>query len=229
VTAWLILPAAGSGQRFGGSTSKLLQAISGLPVIAHSLRAFRGLVAGAIIPTRVDLIDQIRALAAEHGPTNCRVIAGGADRLGSVRLALDALPDSAERVLVHDAARPCILRDDILACLQALEGCPACLLARPCCDTLKRVGEGSVTATVDRADLWLAETPQGFQRRQAAACYARAEREGWTCTDDAGLFERCGLPVRIVAARHPNPKLTHPGDARLIAALLSSQEEHHGP
>jgi 2-C-methyl-D-erythritol 4-phosphate cytidylyltransferase len=214
----LLLPAGGTGSRFGGAVPKQLLPLLGVPVIRRSIEAFAGLVDEAVIAGPADRLEEIRAVCA--GCTvPWRVVAGGADRQASVHAALQA--SRGDLLLVHDAVRPLTPRRCIAACIAALATRPAALVAVPCAATVKRATpDGQVAATVPRADLWLAQTPQGFQRSAGLAAFARAAEAGWTCTDDAEVLERAGFAVAIVPGDPCNLKITEPGDFAVAEALL---------
>ncbi len=216
----LLLPAGGAGTRFGSATPKQLLPLAGVPVIRRSIDAFAGLVDEAVVAAPADRLDEVRA-ACVGAKVAVVVVAGGSDRQASVHAALRA--SRGGRCLVHDAVRPLVPRRCIIACLAALDAQVAALVALPCPATVKRASAGRlVAATVPRADLWLAQTPQGFRRAEGLAAFARAEAEGWSCTDDAEVLERAGHAVALVEGDPLNLKITEPGDFTLAEALLRS-------
>lgn len=217
----LVVPAAGRGERFGAAIPKQFLPLAGMSVLARSLAAFRGAVDEVVIAGDHTQDLRLQASIAEAAlPCPVRVVAGGASRLASVAAAVAAC--TAERVLVHDAVRPLVSAALIAACREALARHPAVVVAAPCAATVKRVRAGTVLATVDRSDLWLAQTPQGFLRALALPAYARALAEGWACSDDAEVLERAGIPVVVVPGEPTNLKITEPGDLPLAHALLAA-------
>src|SRR5690606_34992946 len=145
---------------------------------------------------------------------------GGRERGDSVRSGLSRLPEEVEVVLVHDGARPFVSRELIDRVLQRASS-TGVVAALPATDTIKRVDEsGRVVATLPRAQIWQAQTPQGFPRRLLAQAYERASQEGWTETDDAAIFERCGLPVVVVEGERENLKITRPEDLAIAEAIV---------
>jgi len=221
--AVLVLPAAGNGSRFGGPTAKQLLPLMGIPVLRRSLDAFAGLVVEAIVPTSETLHDDIAAaLAGSSIPV--RIIRGGATRQASVHAGVLASDPTCEVILVHDAVRPLVPRACILACLDALTRHAAAVVAIACPDTVKRATpQRTVSETVPRNDLWLAQTPQGFRRTEGLAAFAQALAEGWECSDDAQVLERAGHHVALIAGDRTNLKLTTPDDWAVAEALLSAQ------
>jgi len=156
----------------------------------------------------------------EPGAETCgadRVVAGGEARADSVRAGLAAVPDEAEVIVVHDAARPLADPSLFTAVVGAVrEGGAVCAIpVLPVSDTLKRIADGLVTATVDRDGLVSVQTPQAFR----ASVLREAHRAGGRSTDDAGLVEQLGLAVHTIPGDPRNLKLTRPEDLGLAEAL----------
>jgi 2-C-methyl-D-erythritol 4-phosphate cytidylyltransferase len=154
--------------------------------------------------------------------------AGGAERMQSVSNALAALrPFAADHdwVLVHDAVRPCVHPADVRKLMRELAREEAGgLLAVPVRETLKESDEGQrVSRTVDRSRIWQAATPQMFRFAVLERALQRAIAARKTATDEAAAVEECGGPVRLVAGRADNLKVTYPGDLLLAAAILETQ------
>lgn len=138
-------------------------------------------------------------------------VAGGAARQDSVRLGLESLEDLApDRVLIHDAARPFVDRDTISRVLAALDAAPGAIPALPVADTVKRGDAGNIVATLDRTNLYRAQTPQGFHYRAILAAHRAVI--GQELSDDAAVAEHAGLAVRLVAGSEDNLKVTRPED-----------------
>jgi 2-C-methyl-D-erythritol 4-phosphate cytidylyltransferase len=148
------------------------------------------------------------------------VVAGGAERQGSVGRALAAVPDDIGIVLVHDAARaltPPHLIESVAAAVR--DGRPAVIPVLPVVDTIKQVGAGEVVhGTVDRSVLRSVQTPQGFRHDVLVAAHASA---GDPLTDDAGLVEKVGVEVTCVPGSDLAMKITRPLDLILAEALLN--------
>lgn len=220
--AILVIPAAGSGTRFGAATPKQLLPLAGVPVIRRSLDAFTGVVDAAIIACAADQETAIRT-ACVGAAFPLRFVRGGATRQASVHAALRAVPPDQETVLVHDAVRPFVPRACITACLAALATHDGAVVALPCSDTVKRADAEAthrVAATIPRDGLWLAQTPQGLRRAEALAAFDRAEAEGWTVSDDVQVLENAGLSVALVPGDRRNLKITTPEDWALAEALV---------
>ncbi|MFE3442129.1 2-C-methyl-D-erythritol 4-phosphate cytidylyltransferase [Nocardia sp. NPDC059180] len=213
-----LVPAAGRGVRLGESTPKAFVAVGGTPMIRS---AVDGLLASnavdeIIVMVPAELVQTAVALLPSSAPV--RVVVGGAERTDSVRAGIAAAPQAAY-YLVHDAARaltPPELIARVAAELRA--GHPAVVPALPVVDTVKSVDEdGIVTGTPDRSALRAIQTPQGFAADLLRAAYAT----DIPATDDAGLVERLGHPVRTVPGDPLAFKITTPLDLRLAEAVLA--------
>lgn len=219
----LLIAAAGSGRRMGADRNKLLLPLRGRPVIAWTLEAALSAPAIRWIGIVGQEIDRevIMAVAPGAAKPLCW-IQGGATRQESVQRGLAGLPDGAEHVLIHDGAR-CLAEPDLFdRCAQAVREGQAVIAATPVTDTIKRVnGDGVITATPDRAELWAAQTPQAFRVEQLRRGHAEAERQGWSVTDDASLYERLGWNVQVLDAGPANIKVTTPFDLTVADAVLA--------
>jgi 2-C-methyl-D-erythritol 4-phosphate cytidylyltransferase/2-C-methyl-D-erythritol 2,4-cyclodiphosphate synthase len=215
-----LLVAAGRGARFGGEVAKQYLPLLGRPVLRHAAEALlRDGLVEAIQP--VGPPGEEAALAALLDGLPIRApVAGGATRQASVLAGLAALEsDPPDIVLVHDAARPMVPPGTVAALIAALADAPGAIPAVPVSDTLKRGEAGRIAATVPRAGLFRAQTPQGFRYAGLLAAHRAATAEA---TDDAQLLEAAGLPVILVAGQEGNVKITWPEDlARVEAAMLA--------
>ena len=147
------------------------------------------------------------------------VCQGGAQRSDSVQNALAMVKDGIEMIAVHDAARPCLADQWIDAVFAAADKDGAAILAVPVPGTLKQVdGQRHIENTVDRRNLWEAQTPQVFRRELLEKAYAA--RAGQAATDDAGLVEQLGQPVTVVEGSPMNLKITTRGDLKLAEQVL---------
>ncbi|ADL01091.1 bifunctional 2-C-methyl-D-erythritol 4-phosphate cytidylyltransferase/2-C-methyl-D-erythritol 2,4-cyclodiphosphate synthase [Brevundimonas subvibrioides] len=215
-----IVVAAGSGSRAGGD--KQWRPLGGKPVVRWSVEAL--LNAGAEQVVVVVASDgHGRAADALAGLSHWTAVSGGADRSDSVQAGLRALSGPGDRiVLVHDAARPLLSPDVIARLIAGLAEADGAIAALPVADTLKRGEAERIEATVDRAGLWRAQTPQAFRADRLLAAYA-AWPAGETPTDDAAVVERDGGTVRLVAGDPRLMKLTYPEDFAMAEAMISRQ------
>ncbi|MGI9590642.1 MAG: 2-C-methyl-D-erythritol 4-phosphate cytidylyltransferase, partial [Myxococcota bacterium] len=161
--------------------------------------------------------------AAGPFPKLAEPVAGGAERQDSVRAGVEALPDDAELVVVHDAAR-CLVRPEAVSRVIAVarqEG--AAILAVPARDTIKRVAGTRIVETPARAECWTAQTPQVFRTELLREGLAKAAADGYLGTDDAELVERLGVAVHVVPGDPDNLKLTHPEDLAVAERILEAR------
>lgn len=222
-----LVPAAGRGERLGAGAPKALRTLGGVPLLVHAVRALAAArsVSLVVVAAPPDDVADVRALLADHEVgAEVSVVAGGATRQRSVRLALAALPPEVDVVLVHDAARPLVpveLVERVAGAVRA--GAPAVVPALPVADTVKRVdADGGVVETLDRSALRAVQTPQGFARSVLESAHAAAETEGTDdVTDDAGLVERAGVRVLVVPGAEEALKVTRPLDLLLAEAVLA--------
>jgi 2-C-methyl-D-erythritol 4-phosphate cytidylyltransferase len=237
----LLIAAAGSGRRMGAAGNKLLLPVAGRPVLAWTLDAalacpairWIGVIGQAVDAAAIAaLVEQARA--AHPGAPPVGWILGGETRQESVKRGLAALPAEAELVMIHDGARALVEPALLEACGEALREAAAAgagvIAATPVTDTIKQVDEaGRITATPDRRGLWAAQTPQAFAVAQLREAHGRAEAEGWSVTDDAALYERLGLPVRVLEAPPSNIKLTTRFDLTVAEAVLAGRGQANRP
>jgi 2-C-methyl-D-erythritol 4-phosphate cytidylyltransferase len=224
-TVWAVVVAGGSGQRFG--QMKQFALLAERPVVEWAVAACRPSSSGVVL-----VVPRGSALDCAHGADV--VVEGGVTRAESVRLGLVAVPDEAEVIVVHDAARP--LASDALfrAVIDAVTAVGGdgdggggggvddgvvggAIPGVPVNDTIKVVnGAQTVTATLDRSTLVAVQTPQAFD----AALLRRAHAEGGEATDDAALVEALGATVRVVPGDPQNLKITTPADLGTAEHLL---------
>lgn len=215
----LIVPCAGSGERFGG-LAKQLRVVAGKPLFIHSILAFLPFVQSIIIPCSQEIRETIEAYLNQF-QIKATVVNGGPDRFQSVWHGLLTCPTSCEKVLIHDAVRPGIDADAITQCILELDKHDAVLTAMPCPDSLKRGQNEFVSEHLDRDGVYLAQTPQGLRLSRIMDLYAEAIRNGKSYTDDVSLCHAHDIPVKIVPGKRRYLKVTYPEDLTIIASLLS--------
>ena len=217
-----IIVAAGKSRRAG--FDKLAAPLVGEPVLCRSVRAFSEAGAGCII--LVCPVERWEALHPQEYAGGAQLIRvdGGAERQDSVRAGLAALPEAAEWVAVHDAARPLITPEGILKCLEAARRDGAASCAHPVVDTLKRAdAEGrTLPEQVERAGLWGMETPQIFRTQLLREAYEEAKRRGVLLTDEVSAVQLLGVRVQLVQVGE-NMKITLPGDCEKAEIILRSR------
>lgn len=213
----------------GSDRNKLLLTVLGDPLLAWTLRAVEAAQRVQWIgimgqPTDFPAFEEIIAGLGLSKPVH--LIVGGSTRQESVYNGLQALPEGAQEVLIHDGAR-CLATPDLFdRCAIALQECQGLIAAIPVKDTIKVVnGEGWIESTPNRADLWAAQTPQGFAVDAIKTCHEKGRTHGWEVTDDAALFEQCQLPVKIVVGEETNIKVTTPSDLAIAERILQQRSE----
>jgi 2-C-methyl-D-erythritol 4-phosphate cytidylyltransferase len=229
----MLLLAAGRGSRFGGPVPKAFLKLRGRPLlVASAERLLQALPDGAngelIVLVHPDdrethvaaCLSQLRALAGARAVLH--VVDGGTTRQQSMANGLAAASGDVELVLVHDAARALLPVGATRACIETAAAAGAALLAVPAADTLKRVRGERVEATLDRRDVWLAQTPQVVRRELLARALAHAASTGFHATDDVSLVEHLGEPVAVVAGSATNLKITRADDLPLAEAILAA-------
>ena len=229
---YAIVPAAGSGSRFGGETPKQYQMLAGQPLIYHSLAVL----------CRHPRIERVWVVLSsedrwwrQHDWTSLgykleTIFCGGATRSASVRNGLEAAATAADDedwVLVHDAARPCLAQAMLTALCDELADDPVGgLLAVPVADTLKRAdAERRVAGTEPRDGLWQAQTPQMFRY----GLLARVLVEHFAGTDEASAVEAAGFRPKLVQSDASNLKVTYPVDLRLAELILLARRMQGEP
>jgi len=224
---YLLIPAAGVGKRMGSQRNKLLLQVRSQSILAWTLlaaQAAQEITWIGIISQPTDWPEFKEILANLQLTKPVELIIGGATRQESVYNGLQALPTEAQQVLIHDGARCLVTPDLFNACAQAIRQCSGLIAAVPVKDTIKVVdGNGIIQSTPDRSYLWAAQTPQGFNVQLLKQCHAEGISQGWEVTDDAALFEKCGIEVQIVAGEETNLKITTPQDLAIAEFILSSR------
>jgi 2-C-methyl-D-erythritol 4-phosphate cytidylyltransferase len=209
-----------------GGGAKAFTNLGGFPMFVHALRtlaASRDVAGVVILVPEADLEMASAVLASEGAKTTTVVAVGGGTRQESVRRGLEVLPEQADVVVCHDAARP-------FASLALLERVTARLLgggttvdgvvpvvASP--DTVKRIRDGMVVETIRREELGLVQTPQAFRRRALEDAHRQAELSGLLATDDAMLLESASYRVAVVEGEQANFKITTTADLRWAELL----------
>lgn len=224
-----IIVAAGRGTRFG--RPKQFADIAGLPLVGWSLRTFGSMpeVARIVVATESEWLAPLRKLAAQLAPYHeVTVVAGGPTRQESVANALVALDPQCNAVFVHDGARPLVHVEDVRAGMARVRSGQGAVLAAPVVDTIKRVDPALMTVleTLDRGELWAAQTPQFAMRADLQRAHERAAETGALATDDAALLEEAGVEITVVPATAENFKVTNPGDVVRAEMLLRERLEH---
>ncbi|AFY54468.1 2-C-methyl-D-erythritol 4-phosphate cytidylyltransferase [Rivularia sp. PCC 7116] len=225
---YLLIPAAGSGRRMGSDRNKLLLDLLGESIITWTLKAAAAsncISWIGIISQPHDSQDFEKILGNLKLNKPVELIQGGSTRQESVYNGLGALPAQAEQVLIHDGAR-CLATPSLFnSCAETLHKASGLIAAVPVKDTIKVVNENNIIqSTPNRQQLWAAQTPQGFDVKLLKQCHQQAVGNGWEVTDDAALFEKCGLDVLIVPGEETNLKITTPQDLAIAEFILKNRK-----
>lgn len=220
-----IIVAAGSGSRLGSTTPKAFLLLGQQSLLYYSLRTIVQVPAlfEVIVTVPIGMESAARTEAARAElKIPVKIAPGGSERQDSVRIALALTSAETEYVVIHDAARPFATPAMFDDSLRAAAECGAAIVAIPIADTLKRVESGTIAATVPRAALYQAQTPQAFRRNLLKQAHLWARENKISATDDADLVERTGASVRIVGGSPLNLKITTPADLEIAQALARS-------
>ncbi len=223
---YAIILAAGSGKRMGTHIPKQFLDLAGRPVLAWTLAAFE----------RADRIDRVVLVVGRDNIDTCReqfgkkkfskvvaIVAGGAERQDSVACGLQAIPQDADVVAIHDGARAYVTPEEINAVVLAAAERGAAVLGTPVTDTIKRVQGDQIIETLDRATLRAVQTPQAFRRDVIFRAHRAARESGYLGTDDTALVERLGEAVTIVPGRADNIKITSIEDLDMGLHILEQR------
>jgi len=215
-----LIPAAGTGERFGGDVPKPLVKLNGKPVIAHTLAVFERIadVTEIILIVHPGFLEDYQALVKSNRFSKVRVVKVGATRTQSVRNGLQAVTGPVDCVIIHDGVRPLVSEEMVRRGLQLVVSENAVIAAVPVKPTLKVVEPKTniVRETLDRALVWEIQTPQIFERKLLERAYA----DDVEATDDAALIERLGVPVKVFMGDYRNIKITTPEDLIVAEALM---------
>ena len=202
-----LIVSAGRGRRIGGDVPKQYRELAGVPILRRTLNAVLNHPSVDAARVVIHPDDEDLYHTATVGLDILPPVFGGAERQDSVRLGLESLADlSPKLVLIHDSVRPFADPTVFDRVIDAISITNGVIPAVPVADTLKRAEKNRITDTVDRADLWRAQTPQGFPFAKILAAHRSAK--GQTLTDDAMVAEAAGLAVNIVPGAEANVKIT---------------------
>ncbi|MGA2356049.1 MAG: 2-C-methyl-D-erythritol 4-phosphate cytidylyltransferase [Terriglobales bacterium] len=246
---FVIVPAAGLGTRMAPPSaaksqertrkkapSKQFKEIDGVPILVHTLRKFASVPAvyEIIVALRKDEIAGFRNQVESEFPEilnkRLQMVEGGEHRQDSVAAALaKTAADAEDIVLVHDAVRPFVTPEIIDNVIEAAQKHGAAIAGWPAVDTVKQVertADGAlIKATIPRASIVLAQTPQGFRYSILKKAFDGALADGFLGTDEASLIERAGLPVMVVMGSARNIKITTPADMELAEFYLDIENK----
>ncbi len=218
------MPAAGTSSRMKQYGNKLFMEVGNTPVILLTLRALENspFIDEIIIPTREDMIDEIKKLCADNSITKVKkVICGGSTRTESVLNGVLASKGRFDLIAIHDAARPFVSAGIIENTVTAAANYGAAAPAIPIKDTVKEAEGGIIRKTVPRESLFGVQTPQIFDSDLITAALVKAQRDGLSITDDCSAAEAIGTKVFLTEGDYFNIKITTPEDLIFANAIYS--------
>jgi 2-C-methyl-D-erythritol 4-phosphate cytidylyltransferase len=227
VNYWTVIPAAGQGKRMNAGISKQWIELLGSPVLKLTLDVFEKdqACSGIVLVGSERELKQMQDFVQTFQYTKVRqIVLGGSERQQSVFEGLKVVPEDAELVLIHDAARPFITHHHISQLVENAAETGSAVLAVPVKDTVKRAIQNQVEETIDRSSLWAVQTPQAFRLSIVKEAHEKAAADHYLGTDDASLVERIGHTVAIVMGDYHNIKLTTSDDLLFGQAILLDRQ-----
>ncbi|HEX4003751.1 MAG TPA: 2-C-methyl-D-erythritol 4-phosphate cytidylyltransferase [Candidatus Acidoferrales bacterium] len=228
-----IIPAAGLGTRMGSEMPKQFLELDGMPLIIFTLRRLAACpaITDFFVATRTDDIASLQDKVAKAGLGRpARVVHGGDTRQQSVTNALAQVDPATEIVLVHDAVRPFVTREQIERVIAEARTRGAAILGIPAIDTVKEVKRASlpedvalISATIPRERIVLAQTPQVFAYALLRDALRKAQEDDVNASDEAAAVERIGHEVFVVLGSERNLKITRPADMDLARFYLEQE------
>lgn len=224
-----IVPAAGSGKRFGHGGNKPFQMLRGKPLIIWALEALQS-VDGIkeLIPVfKKDEMEQGLDLIEVYRITKVsRIASGGKERQDSVYAGLELVDgDKTDAVLIHDSVRPLIEKSIVEETIKQLNGFDGVIVGVPLKDTVKEAEAGIVKKTLKRESLWAVQTPQVFRHASLIEAYKKAMAGKFYSTDDSAIVERYGGKVKVIMGSYTNIKITTPEDLDIAEMFLKEREK----
>ncbi len=224
-----IIAAAGLSERFGGTVTKQMTELCGLPVLVHTIKAYEAAecIHEIIIVARQDEIPYWEKICVQYDFKKVtRIVAGGETRQESVLKGFDEVDDRSKFVAIADGARCLITPEQIKKVCNAAYKYNAATAAHCSTDTVKiSNGKGFIDQTTDRNTVWLAQTPQVFKTKLYRAAAYSALEESFKATDDNSLVELVGHPIRLVECGAHNIKITTQEDIAVAEGVLRKREE----
>ena len=227
---WAIIVAAGKSERFGDPLPKQFHEVAGRPLLSWAIEKFElaSSIDKIVVVVAADYrLETTRKIIDPFGFNKVvKVVCGGDSRQQSVLKGLEALPESVKVVAIHDGVRALVSPEDIDKVVKLALAEKAAMLALPATDTLKKVKNHSVVGTLDRSQIWLAQTPQAFEYQLILKAHRKFadNPKGTIVTDDASLVEALGVKVKVVKPSTLNLKITTAEDMNYAESLLGSKE-----
>ena len=203
-----IITAAGTGRRFGGA--KQSKKLHGKPLYEYSLDIFikSKLFDEVILVIPNNNQEKLQKEIKSNYGSQVNLVIGGPDRQDSVKNAIQNSNPKADLVVIHDAARPFITKTLIEKCISACETSDGAIIAMQPHDTIKFSKDNIVEKTIDRSNIWMAQTPQAFNKQKILEAYSSREFDDLIITDESSLMEKLGYKIMIVPGTGKNFKIT---------------------
>jgi 2-C-methyl-D-erythritol 4-phosphate cytidylyltransferase len=219
-----IIAAGGRGVRMAASVNKQFLEIKKKPIISYTIEKFNqsSLIDNIIIVVPEEWINFVSGSIVEkyNFLKVKKIIKGGYTRQKSIFAGLKELDDIVTHVVIHDAVRPLISNQILENAVNKGKETGAAIVAVRAQDTVKRINENKIESTLNRNVIWLAQTPQVFQKEIIIKAYQKAVEDQNVATDDSALVERMGFTVHVVEGSYSNIKITNPADLRLAEFYL---------
>lgn len=223
----VVVPAAGSGSRYGGEVPKQYVSIAGRPLIAHTLARLEGIesVAEIVVVAATNQFARLEEIVADHGLSRVRMVEGGASRAESVLRGLSSLNGGDDSIVaVHDAVRPLVSKVLFERLLDAAREHDGAFPGLPLTDTVHMMENAIVVGSPSRAGLVAAQTPQCFTLGVVRRALKNALSAGFEVTDEVSAVVRMGYRVVMVEGEPDNIKITRPEDMERAERLLRRKE-----
>ncbi len=220
-----VIVAAGKGIRMKDSVQKQYLPLAGRPVLSHTLGVFDGcnLISKIFLVVSQKDFDYCRNNILRMLKKEIKLVAGGKKRQDSVYNGLIAVGENNGIVIIHDGVRPFVNKEMLESCVRGAIKHGACIIGVPVQDTLKRISRsGDIEKTIERNNIWLAQTPQAFQYEILRKAHENARLKGHAGTDDAFLVEQMGTSVKIIKGNKNNIKITTREDLRLAEVMIQA-------
>ena len=209
----------------GLGPSKSFAKVKGREVFMRSLELFiaREDVSATVLAVAQSEAEQVKTKYGPHLAFASVKVAVGTDHFAAVTAALDKLPDEVEFIVIHDAARPAVSAMQIDSTLATAAKTGAAILAAPLQQIVKRVGKDKkISAAVDSAELWIAQTPQIFSAKLLRAAYARREELGQAFADDAEFLAAAGTQATVIPSSWRNIRIATDDDLTVAAPIIDA-------
>jgi 2-C-methyl-D-erythritol 4-phosphate cytidylyltransferase len=225
--ATAVIVAAGTGTRMNAPLPKQFLFLNDKPILFHTLKPFLAatLIDEIIIVVHPDWLNrpEVKNCLPIKFDKSIRVVPGGEKRQNSVYNGISAISESAKIVVVHDGVRPFVTPEEIDETIRMCKSYDGAILAIPAVDTLKEVGNATIVRTIDRSNIWQAQTPQTFRKSILLRAFETAFSDGFIGTDEASLVERIGGKIAVLNGRPENIKITCQYDLNIAKSTLDGR------